>query len=127
MAHQKRVTGGKKTYQKHAAAKQAVKKKQKGATKFHNEQLRTMLDGQASTLYSLNKVSKVVGTNSRPENMPVDSVQDLTSTLQNLSGNRIHPVPPTIPDALNVLGIEVLWADVTKEFGCPHCLDLIAT
>jgi hypothetical protein len=53
MAHPKRSKSTGKASQKHVQAKQAVKKKQKGAVKFRNEELRTLLDSQASTLYAV--------------------------------------------------------------------------
>ncbi|KAG6865518.1 hypothetical protein C0991_001838 [Blastosporella zonata] len=82
MANPKRIKSSGKTSKQHAAAKQAVKKKSKGAAKFHNEQLRTTLDNDASTLYIVNQISQ----------NPVIAISDehavdvlgLTSTLGRL-------------------------------------------
>ncbi|KAG6861473.1 hypothetical protein C0995_016252 [Termitomyces sp. Mi166 len=82
MANPKRVKSGGKASKQHKAAKQAVKKKAKGAAKFHNEQLRTVLDNQTSTLYSMNQLPKNT-VESRFDSLVAD-VQDLTSTLGNL-------------------------------------------
>ncbi|KAG6829485.1 hypothetical protein H0H92_004366 [Tricholoma furcatifolium] len=82
MAHPKRVKSAGKTSKKHAEAKQAVKKLSKGAAKFRSEQLRTMLDAQTSTLYSVIHPSKKDIT--AGSDQPIVDVQDLTSTLGRL-------------------------------------------
>lgn len=55
MAHAKRPKSHHKGTQKQATAKQAAQKKLKDrrATKFRNEELRTMLDNETSTVYSV--------------------------------------------------------------------------
>ncbi|RDB16928.1 hypothetical protein Hypma_002396 [Hypsizygus marmoreus] len=66
MAHSKRTKSTKTGSQKHTAAKQAAKKKSKGAVKFRNEELRTMLDSQCSLLYPTNEAAPI--PNLTPDN-----------------------------------------------------------
>ncbi|KAG6819123.1 hypothetical protein H0H93_015164 [Arthromyces matolae] len=86
MAQPKRIKSSGKSSKQHVAAKQAAKKKSKGAAKYHNEQLRSMLDTQTSTLYSVRApVNQLPQPKSQSlSKVPVVDVQDLTSTLGRL-------------------------------------------
>ncbi|KAH0589661.1 hypothetical protein H2248_005388 [Termitomyces sp. 'cryptogamus'] len=82
MTNPKRVKSVGKSSKQHMTAKHAVKKKAKSAAKFHNEQLRMILDNRTSILYSMNQVPQKT-IESPSDSFKVD-IQDLTSTLGNL-------------------------------------------
>jgi len=102
MGHPKKSKSTGKSSQKHALAKQAMKKKHRGAAKFQNDQLRAALDSQALTVYPVRPFPRVYhhgfdGNHlqmkeiSHPSLQPTDlifsdvSVNELTATLVNLS------------------------------------------
>jgi hypothetical protein len=53
MTHSKRTKSNPKTNYKHIAAKQAAKKKYKGASKVRNDELRIMLNAETPTIYAV--------------------------------------------------------------------------